>query len=66
MIRSITQEHFFKFEIQPNMSEQEEKRQRNYDLLNAKTKPKFFFVNRIQSKAIFFLQKKRSLKEKEE
>ena len=27
--------------IQPNMSEQEKKQQRNYELLNADTKPKF-------------------------
>ena len=31
--------HFF-IKIQPNMSEQEKKRQKIYDLLNAETKPK--------------------------
>ena len=39
MISSIIQA-FFKIKIQQNMSEQEKKRQRIYDLLNAKTKPK--------------------------
>ena len=33
---------FLKIKIQPNMSEQEKKRQRIYDLLNAETKPKYF------------------------
>ena len=33
---------FKKIKIQPNMSEQEKKRQNIYDLLNAKTKPKNF------------------------
>ena len=32
---------FKKIKIQPNMSEQEKKRQRIYDLLHAETKPKF-------------------------
>ena len=33
MISSIIQAHFFKILIQPNMNEQENKRQRIYDLL---------------------------------
>ena len=37
MISSIIQALFIK--IQPNMSEQEEKRQKIYDLLNAETMP---------------------------
>ena len=40
MISSIIQA-LFKIKIWPNMSEQENKRQRIYYLLNAKTKPKF-------------------------
>ena len=39
MISSIRALSFIK--IQPNMSEQEKKRQRIYDLLNAETKSKF-------------------------
>ena len=39
--------HFFFIKILPNMSEQEKKRQRIYDLHNAETS---FFVYRIQSK----------------
>ena len=42
MITSIIQALFFN-KIQPNMCEQEKKRQRIYDLLNADTKSKFFF-----------------------
>ena len=42
MISSIIQVLFFIIKIQPNMSEQEKKRQRIYDLFNAETKPKFF------------------------
>ena len=37
MISSIIQALFLKIKIQPNMSEQELKRQRIYDLLNAET-----------------------------
>ena len=33
--------HSFKIKIQPYVSEQEKKRQRIYDLLNAETQPKF-------------------------
>ena len=43
--------HFLKkIKIQPNMRKQEKKRQRIYDLLNAETKPKNFFMasNRIR------------------
>ena len=40
MISSIIQTLFIK--IQPNMSEQEKKRQRIYYFLNAETKPKTF------------------------
>ena len=40
MIRSIIQALFFFIKIQPNMSDQEKKWQRIYDLLNAETKPK--------------------------
>ena len=43
----------FKIKIQPNMSEQEKKRQRIYHLLNAEIKPKFP-VYRIQSKRRIF------------
>ena len=41
MIRSIIQE-LFKIKIQSIMSEQKKKRQRIEDLLNSKTKSKFF------------------------
>ena len=40
MITSIIQ-MLFKIKIQPNMSEQEKKRQKNYDLFNSETKLKF-------------------------
>ena len=44
--------------IQPNMSEQEEKRQRIYDWLNAETKPNFLcLLYTKQRKFFFFLQK---------
>ena len=39
MISSIIQARFL-IKIQPNMSEQEKKQQRLYDLLNTETKPK--------------------------
>ena len=39
MISSIIQA-LFKIKIQPNMSEQEKKRQIIFDLLNTETKPK--------------------------
>ena len=44
------------------MSEQEKKRQRVYDLLNAETKPKFLCLS--ETKQTFFL--KELFKEKEE
>ena len=40
MMSSIIQAFFFFIKIQPNMSEQEKKREVIYDLFNAKTKPK--------------------------
>ena len=60
MIKTIIQAIFPKIKIQSNMSEQEKKGQRTFDLLNAETQPKFFFfffANRIQSKEIFFTEK---------
>ena len=48
MNKSNIQALFF-INIQPNMSEQEKKQQRIYDLLNAETKPLFIFY-RIGSK----------------
>ena len=41
MISSIIQAHL-KFKIHSNISEQEKKRQRIYDMLNVETKPKKF------------------------
>ena len=41
MISSIIQALFLLIKNQPNMSEQEKKRQRIYDLLNAETRPQF-------------------------
>ena len=55
MISFIIQAHF-KIKIQSNMSEQEKKRQRIYDLLNAVTKPEFLCLH-LQSKDIFFYGK---------
>ena len=55
MISSIIQALFFKIKIQSNMSEQEKKQQRIYDLLNCKTKPKFLC---LQKKT--FLRKRES------
>ena len=69
MISSIIQEHF-KIKIQPNVRDQEKKRQSINDLHNAVTKPKIFrnkwryFVYRIQNKEIIFLQKKSSLRKR--
>ena len=40
MFSSVIQVLFHKKESQPNMREQEKKRQRIYDLLNTETKPK--------------------------
>ena len=53
MISSIISSTFFRIRIQPNMSEQEKKRQRIYDLLYTESKPKFL-VYHIQSKQLSF------------
>ena len=50
MISSIIQV-LFKIKIQPNISDQEKKRQWIYDLLNAESKLKFLC---LQRKNIFF------------
>ena len=39
------------------MSEQEKKRQRIYDLLNAETKPKFLCLPYTKQRKIFFTEK---------
>ena len=62
---SIIQALFFLIEIQLNMCEQKKKRQRIYDLLNAKTKPKFICLTYTKQKKNFyrkksFLRKRRS------
>ena len=44
---------FFSIKIQPNMSEQEKKRQRVYDLLNAETKPKFLCLPYTKQRKLF-------------
>ena len=56
MISSIIQTLSLK--IQPNINEQEKKRQRIYDFLNAKTKPKFLCLP-------YTKQRKKSFTEKE-
>ena len=62
MISSIIQA-LFKIKIQPNMSKQEKKRQRIYDLLNAETKPKFLCLPYTkQRKSLYH---KRAFKDKE-
>ena len=53
MINSIIQALFIK--IQFNMSNQQKKRQRIYDLLNAETKPNFLYP--ILSKENVFIRK---------
>ena len=53
MISSIIQVIFF-VKIQLNMSEQEKKGQKIYDLLNAKTKPKFLCQPYIKHRKIFY------------
>ena len=55
--------HFF-IKIQPNMSEQEKKQQRIYDLLNAETKPKFLYQSYTKQRKIF--SEKELFKEKGE
>ena len=44
--------------IQPNMSEQEKKRQRTYGLLNAKTKPKLLCLAYTKQRKKIFTEKK--------
>ena len=44
--------HFF-IKIRPNMSEQEKKRLGIYDLLNAKTKPKFHWLLYTRQRKFF-------------
>ena len=47
----------FLIKIQPNMSEQEKKQRRIYDLLNAETKPKFLCLYRINKETLAWLQR---------
>ena len=47
------------------MNEQEKKRQRIYDLLNAETKAKFLCLPYAKLFFLFFLQKKSSLRKRE-
>ena len=54
----------FSIKIQPNMSEQEKKRQRIYDLLNAETKPKFLCLPYTKQRKKFFYRKKSFLKKR--
>ena len=54
---------FLKIKIQPNLSEQEKKRQRIYDLLNAEIS-KSIFLCLPNTKKIIFSQKKELFKEK--
>ena len=56
MISSIIRA-LFKIKIQSNMSEQEKKSQRIYDLLNAKTKPKFLCLPYTKQRKNFFTEK---------
>ena len=48
---------YFSIKIPPNMSEQEKKRQRNDDLLNAKTKPKFLYPPYTKQRNFFYRKK---------
>ena len=48
---------FFKIKIQPNMNEQEKKRQRIYDLLNAETKPKFLCLPYTKQRKNFYAKR---------
>ena len=50
MISSIILKLFIITKIQSNMWEQEKKWQRIYDLLNAKTRPKFWYLPYIKQK----------------
>ena len=47
------------------MSKQEKKQQRIYDLLNAKSKPKFLCLPYTKQRKIFFTEKKKKKKKKE-
>ena len=64
MISSIIQVISFFINTQPNMSEQEKKRQRIYNFLNAETKPNFLCLlsstQRQTYRKINFLRKSRS------
>ena len=53
MISSIIQTLFFIIKIQPNISEQENKRQRIYDLLNVETKLKFLCLPYTKQRKFF-------------
>ena len=65
MISFIIQALFFIINIQPNMSEQEKKRQGIYDLLNAETEPKFLCLPyTMQRKTFFFFRGKELFKKK--
>ena len=63
MISSIMQALFFVIKFQPNMSEQEKKQQRIYNLLNAEIKLKFLCLLYIKQRN-FFLQKKSFLRKR--
>ena len=52
MLSSIIQA-LFSIKIEPNMSEQEKKWQRIYDLLNAETKPKFLCLPYTKQRKFF-------------
>ena len=59
MISSIIETPFL-IKIQPSMSEQEKKRQRIYDLLNAETKPNFLCLPYTKKRIFFFFLPKKS------
>ena len=52
MISSMIQALFY-IKIQPNMNEQEKKRQRIYDLLDAETKSKFLCLSNTKERKKF-------------
>ena len=60
---SSTIQALFKIKIQPNMSEQEKKRLRMYDLLDVKNQAKIPLSTMYKAKN-FFLQKKSFLRER--
>ena len=66
MINSIIPAIVKKIKIQPNISEQEKKRQRIYDLLNAETTPKFLCLLYTKQRKTFFFTEKELFKEKGE